>query len=160
MGHKFNLWSWFKNIFKNIIKHADAVAITVTEEIKAALNSGVAGFLASLVDQMTKSHIAENIVDFLKKNITKVLAAELAVQGLPDNPTEDDILRFENEILMAFGKIDNKSKLYTTLAAQIYGLIDTTLKTTPDTPPTFAEWVRVVEEAYQDYLQDKEDFPQ
>jgi len=154
---KFNLWTWFKNIFKNVIKHADQVAITVTEEIKNALNTGAAGFLAGLIDQLTKSHIAENILKFLKDNITKVLAAELAVQGIPDNATPDDILKFETDVINAFGKIDNKSKLYTTLAAQIYGLIDTTLKTTPETPPTFAEWVRVVESAYQDYLQDKQD---
>lgn len=154
---KFNLWTWFKDIFKNVIKHADVVAITVTEEIKDALNTGAAGFFASLIDKLTKSHIAENIVDFLKTNIGKVLAVELAVQGLPDNPTSDDILKFETDILNAFGKISNTSKLYTTLAAQIYGLIDTTLKNTPDTPPTFAEWVRVVEGSYQDYLLDKQD---
>lgn len=153
---KFNLWTWFKNIFKNVIKHADVVAITVTEEIKAALGTGAAGFLAKLVDQLTKSHIAEDIVTFLKTNITKVLAAELAVQGLPDNPTAEDILKFETDILNAFGKISNQSKLYTTLAAQIYGLIDTTLKTTPDTKPTFAEWVSVVESAYQDYILDQQ----
>jgi len=156
---KFNLWTWFKNIFKFVERHADVVAITITEEIKTALNNGVAGFLALIVDNLTKSHVAADIVEILKKNIQKVLAVELAVQGLPDNPTADDILKFENEILASFGKIDNQSKLYTTLAAQIYGLIDTTLKATPDTPPTFAEWVHVVEQAYQDYLQDKQDYP-
>ena len=31
---KFNLWTWFKNIFHNVIKHADLIAITVTEDIK------------------------------------------------------------------------------------------------------------------------------
>ena len=154
---KKNLWTWFKNLFKNILKHADIIAITVTEEIKNALDTGVAGFLANLVDQLTKSNIATDVAAFLKKNIPKILAAELAVQGLPDNPTVDDILKFETDILNAFGKISNQSKLYTVLAAQIYGLIDTTLKTTPDTKPTFAEWVQVVEAAYQDYVLDQQD---
>jgi hypothetical protein len=55
----------------------------------------------------------------------------------------------------AFHVYDNKSKFYTVFGAQVYGILQRTLEETPDVPPTFAEWVMAVEEAYQDYLKDK-----
>jgi len=148
------VWKWLKKTFKNVITHAAPVAVTVTEEIKTVLESGATGFIASLIDGLTKTNIASEIVAFLNKEIPKILAAELAVEALPLNPTEDDIAIFEANVLKAFGVYDNKSKLYTTLAAQIFGIIQQTYNDTPDVPPTFAEWVKAVEQAWQDYQND------
>ena len=50
---------------------------------------------------------------------------------------------------------NNKSKLYTVLASQIYGIIKVDLDA--GTPLTFAELVKDVDEAYQLYLKDKAD---
>lgn len=143
---------FFDRFFTHVVRDADIVAISVTQAIKSALDTGAAGFVAGVIDSLFKSHIAEDILTALKKYIPSVLAAELAVQGLPDNPTEADILEFENRILAAFSVHDQKSKLYTVLAAQVYGIIK---KTSDETPGKFADWVKAVEEAYRDYLADK-----
>lgn len=152
---KFNLWTWFKNIFKNVKKHGAQVAITITEQVKDALNTGAAGFIALTVDNLANTHLAENVLSILRTNIPKLLAVELAVQGLPDNPTKEDILKFETDVINAFGKMDKKSKFYTTFAADVYGIVKETLETTPDKKPTFAELVAAVEKAYERYLIDK-----
>lgn len=145
---------FFDRFFSHIIKDADVVAITVTEAIKSALDTGAAGFVAGLIDSLFRTHIAEDILIQLKKWIPEILAAELAVQGLPDNPTEQDIIDFENKILAAFSVHDQKSKLYSVLAAQIY----TRLKKLSDLPEIkFADAVKAIEDMYQQYLQDKID---
>ena len=145
------VWAWLVKAWHSIRVSADSVAIAVTEEVKGSLDSGVVGFIANAIDQLTKSKIADSIVADLKVYIPKVLATELAVQGLPDNPTQAQILTFENAILSAFNLHDNKSKLYTTLAAQIYGRISYAVSSTPG---KFSDWVTVVEDCYQDYLGD------
>lgn len=150
------IWDWIKKTFKHVIKDSAPVAVTVTELLKAALNSGVGSFLIKILDDLTHSHIPDDVVLLLNKALPKILAVELAVVHLPDTPSEVDILAFEGRILAAWGVYDNKSKLYTTLAAQIYGILQRTYQDTPDVPPTFAEWVRDVEEAWKDYLKDKE----
>lgn len=147
------VWDWLKKAFTYIEKDADKVAITLTEGLKDAMQSGVVGFIAAALDGLTKSHVPTEIVTFLSNNIDKVLATELAIQGIPDNPTQDDILAFEQAVLKAFNVTSDKSRLYTTLAAQTYGM----LKAQADagTKFTFALLVKDVELAYQNYLNDQ-----
>lgn len=146
-------WNWVKKLFSSGIKDADKIAIVVTEEIKTGLQSGVIGWIANVAAGLLHSQIPTEIVTLLNNNINKVLAVELALQGIPDNPTADDILSFEQSVLKAFNVTDNKSKLYTTLAAQIYGII--LAQVNSGTKLTFAELVADVEAAYQDYLNDQ-----
>ena len=157
-----SIWKWIKGwrldkVFISIKNDADKVAIAITQAVKDVLNSGVVDFLATIVSTVLPQlhDLPQEIVAKLNKLIPKILAAELALQGLPDNPTDADILKFEQNILEAFGLHDNKSKLYTTLAAQIYGIIKVDLDA--GTPLTFAELVKDVDEAYQLYLKDKAD---
>ena len=74
---------------------------------------------------------------------------------MPDNPTEQDILEFEQRILTAFGLHDNKSKLYTSLAAGIYGIIKADID--GGVKLTFAELVKDVQKSYLLYLKLKAD---
>lgn len=149
---------WIGRVFKDGIKKAAPIAVTITEAVKIALNSNVAGFLVKMLDGITHSHVPSDVLSEISKQLPKLLAVELAVVGLPDNPSEADILAFENRVLAAFQVYDNKSKFYTVFGAQVYGIIERTLEETPDVPPTFAEWVKAVEEAYQDYLRDKDQY--
>ncbi len=144
-----DLWNTIKKFFNGELRKADDIAIVVTEGIKTALSSGAAGFLATVIDSLAKSNVAEDVLKLIKTYLPKVLATELALKGLPENPTEDDILAFEQDILQAFGVTSNSSKLYTTLAAQVYGEIKNTVESTPG---KFADWVAAVEAAYQDYI--------
>jgi hypothetical protein len=144
---------WFKRAFATVKTDGAKVAIAITEGIQAALKSGVVGFLAKVIESIFPAthDIPEQAVAEINKLIPKVLATELAVQGLPDSPTEADILSFEQSVLQAFMVHDQKSKLYTVLASQIYGILQ---HHTQGTPFTFAELVADIEEAYQDYLKD------
>lgn len=150
----FGSGGFFNRLFTHVIKDADVVAISVTQAIKVAMDSGAAGFLAGVIDSLFKTHIAEDILTQLKKWIPEVLIAELGIQGLPENPTEQDVIDLENRILAAFAVHDQKSKLYSVLAAQIY----TRLKALGDLPVVkFADAVAAIEDMYQQYLQDKID---
>jgi hypothetical protein len=145
---------WFAKEFSSTVQDADKIAIAITEATKQALNDGVLNFVAEIVDGLTKSGVAEEIVTLVSAHIYQVLAVELAIQGLPANPTPADILTFEQAVLKAFGVTSDKSKLYTQLAAQIYGLIQAQVNA--HLSFTFADLVKAVEAAYQDYLQDQQ----
>src|SRR5579872_19426 len=143
-------WAWLKNAFKYIETDADKIAISVTEGLKTAFVNGTLGFIANILDGLTHSQVPTEVVTFIGANVDKLLATELAIQGLPANPTEADILAFEQAVLKAFSVVSDKSKLYTTLAAQIYGIIKT--QADASVKFTFAQLVIDIETAYQDYL--------
>lgn len=145
--------AFLKKVFTSGLKDADKIAIAVTEGFKTALLDGALGFVADILDGLTKSQIPTQIVNLIQANIYKVLAVELAIEGLPDNPTQAQIQAFEEVVLNAFGLVSDKSKLYTTLAAQIYGIIQAQVNS--GTKFTFAQLVVDVEQAYQDYVNDQ-----
>jgi|GEM_PF-2812010 len=151
-GFFHKVWAWLKKVFAEI-KDFAPVAVSITEQIKAALDSGAVGFLAKVIDGLTHSQIAEDVIAVIEQYLPKVLAVELAIEGLPANPSDADIAAFEQRILAAFNVTDNKSKLYTTLAAQIYGLLKAALEANAG-KLTFAQIVALIEQAYQDYLDD------
>lgn len=132
----------------------DKIAMAVTEGVKTALVDGTLGFIAEVLDGLTKSNIPTEIVTLIQNNIDKVLAVELAIEGLPVNPQASDILAFEQRVLAAFQVTSPGSKLYTTLAAQIYGIIQAQVNS--GTAFSFAQLVADVEQAYQDYLTDQQ----
>lgn len=146
--------AWFAKAFKSIKTDGAKIAVAITEGLQTALKSGVVAAIADLIGGIfpnVKNLPAEIVAD-LEKLLPKILAAELAVEGLPDSPTQQDIADFESRVLAAFGVTDNKSKLYSTLAAQIYGIIQSHVGAGSY---TFAELVADVEQAYQDYVADK-----
>lgn len=152
-------WQWLKKELKFIERDGAKIAITVTEHVKEGLQSGVIGFLATLADNLLKSHVAEDVVAAINKNIDKVIALELALQGLPDNPTAQQLSDFEQQIIGAFGKLDNKSKLYSTIAAQVALIVDKLYPNADAPNPTWAEIIAAVQEAFLDYEADKQQFP-
>jgi hypothetical protein len=146
-----SIWTWFK---KNVIDHAkDAakVAVTITETVKTLLNNPLTGFLLNLADGITHTQLPTEVATFVNNQIPKILAVELAIEGLPDNPTEVDILAFEQRVLTAFSVHDDKSKLYTVLAAQIYRILKDKLA---DGKLTFAEGVQAIQESWLAYQVD------
>jgi len=144
-----SVFKWFGKVFVDHAKSAAAVAVTITEAVKTVLDSAPAKFLEGVADAITHTNLATDAANVVTATIPKILAVELAIEGLPENPTEADIEAFEARVLTAFKVNPNNSKLYTTLAAQVYGIVQKTA-----TNPTFANCVAAVEEAYQDYLAD------
>lgn len=149
------IWNWLKKAFTVIEKDVDKVAITVTQHIKDDLDNGVLGFIATTLAGVLHSQVPIEIVALLKMKIPKILAVELAIQGIPDNATDQDILEFEQRVLDAFGVNNQKSKLYTVLASQIYLEVKTLMNEAHGV--TFAEAVKLIEDSYTLYLKDKAD---
>lgn len=145
------------NFFHSFKENVSKIAIGITEAVKTATEGTLFKTLASTIDTAFKTHLASDVLDLIHKGTLKALAVELAIEGLSDNPTEQDILDFENRVIAAITGLSpkNKSKLWTTLASQIYGLVQEATK--DDTTLTWAEIVEIVETAYQDFLQDKAD---
>ncbi len=145
------------NFFHNFKEGAGKTAVTITEAIKTATEGSLVTTLADTIDQIFHTHLAVDVITLLNKVAIQALAAELSLEGLPDNPTEADILAFETAVIKAISGLDPKgqSKLWTTFAAQVYGHLQEALK--DDDTLTFAEIVSIVENSYQDYLRDKAD---
>jgi hypothetical protein len=144
-------WTWFKKTVIDHTKDAAKIAVVITETVKALLSNPVTGFLLNLADGITHTQLPSQISLAVSNEIPKILAIELSIESIPDNPTEGQVLAFETQVLKAFSVNDNASKLYTTLSAQIYTIIKSKLA---DGKLTFAEGVSAVEEAWQDYQND------
>ncbi len=132
----------------------DKVAISVTQGIKTAAEGTIAQTISVVIDEALKTHLAEDALAALKIAAMQALAVELAIQGLPDNPTGDDIQNFEIAVFKAItGETpQGQSKVFTSFAAQLYTLIHAAIG--ENTTLTFAQIVDIVEKAYQQYLQD------
>jgi hypothetical protein len=149
-GFISNALAWLKKTFTSIKTDGAKIAVVITQDVQDSLTSGIAEGLAKMIEAIFPSvhNLPTEIVAEMKLIIPKVLTVELAVIDLPDNPTEQDLFDFEKRILDAFNVHDDKSKLYTTLAAEVYGILERHQGNTW----TFAQRVKAVEEAYQDYV--------
>lgn len=143
---------WFGKVFVSHTESADSVAVYITEMVKTILANPISGFLLNLADGVLHTNLPTNIAQTISTVvIPKALAIELGIQGLPDNPTQAQVLAFEQAIMTSFNVTSDNSKLYTVLGAQVFGEIQTTLNTTPG---RFADWVIAIEKSYADYQKD------
>ena len=145
---------WFSKAFKDIEQDAAPVAVAVVEELQTLFKSGATGFLASILDTLVKSELPTEIINAIQGALPTILADLLALEGLATNPTDAQIITFEQAVLKAFGVTADKSQLYSTLGAQIIAIIRA--NTAPGQKFTVAVLIGDLEEAYQDYLQDQQ----
>lgn len=144
----------FKWLFKSNsspIKNIASIAVVITEAVKLILSNPVTKLIENILSAVTHTELPTQIVDVINKEIPNILAVELAIEGLPNNPTEEQVLAFEQSILKAFDVKSDNSKLYTILSAQVYGIIK---RTQTSTPGKFYDWINAVQEAYVDYKKD------
>jgi hypothetical protein len=148
--------AWISKAFKSVKHDGAKIAMGITEGLQTALNNGTIATVADIVSGIFPgaAGLSQDIVAELQKLVPKALATELAIEGLPDNPTESDILSFENKILAAFKITDDHSQLWTVLASQIYGIIK---KHVGEPKVTFFELAADVQEAWLDYKKDVAD---
>lgn len=144
---------WLAKAFTDIVKDAAPVAVSIIEELQTLWKSGTPGFLASLLDTLVKSQIPTEIVTVIGNALPGLLSDGLALEGLATNPTDAQILAFEQAVLAAFKVDPEKSQLYSTLGAQLIGIIRA--NTAPGQKFTFAVLVKDLEEAYQDLIADQ-----
>lgn len=155
MGLFQNIFKPFVWLYKQIaagVKTEAPIAVTITEAIKTILANPVTSLLENIFDAVTGTTIAVDAANQITTLIPKVLAAELAIEGLAANPTQADVLAFEQRVLAAFNVKSDNSRLYTVLGAQIYGIVNAQVQS--GQPLTFAVLVADIEAAYEDYKAD------
>lgn len=114
---KFLTFRWVKKLFAHIDDNLIQAAVKITEAIKDGLYSPLTGWITSVIP----GDIDDKIVAWAKPAILKVLASELLLKDVVDNPTEEDIQALGEEIRQAFGGLpdDKKGKFYTSVAAEL-----------------------------------------
>jgi hypothetical protein len=148
--------AWFDKTFSDIQTDIAPIAVTVTEGLKTALDSGI---LPSIVDLIP--NVGPAIATWLKANgdaiIEKALATELGVEGLPANATTEQVTAFVQSVIAALAgsTVAAKSKIWTTVAGQLYTIIDQALNESANGALTWAQIVALIEQSYQDYLADQ-----
>lgn len=149
-----HIGAWFKRTFNNVKDNVIPTAIAITQGIKHSLDNGVLPEIANIIGEITGSQIPAEAITVMKANIDKVLLSELALQGLPDNATPEQLTAFEQEVFKAFtGKNSyGRSKLFTTLAVQIKTDVDQLLNIPGGAK--FADVVNAIEEAWVQYQDD------
>lgn len=149
----WRLDKFFSNFKQNVAK----VAVVITEAIKTATEGTLLTTLSAIIDSALKTHLASDALQLIHTASLKALAVELAIVGLPDNPTEQDILEFEKRVFEAISGLSvyGQSKLWTSFAAQIFGIIKQHVDNNDEF--TYAVIVDIIEKGYQAYLKDKED---
>jgi hypothetical protein len=147
------VWSWLGKVVSSAKTKYAPIAVTITEELKTLWASGVPNFLATVIDKaIGHGTIAETIVNKIGIYLPAALATELGIEDLPANATPEQIAKFEQDVIAAWTPLTDKDKLYTTLAAQIGGIIQR--DTQPGVVLSFGQLAKDAEEAYQDYLAD------
>ena len=130
------------------------VIVAITGGINTALSSGILGSIAGVLESILPAlgHLPEDLIAEAKIWVPKLLATALAIEGIPDNPTQQDILDFEKRVMDAFNIVSDTSKFYTTFAADMFGIIQ---KFSTDTAPkTFAQKVILIENIFLAYKSD------
>ena len=139
---------WFKKFWPKFKNFACNTSVLITEEIQKGLKNGTIKSVAQVVEAIfpITGKIPEEVVIALEKVVPKVLAVQLVLKDLPENPTIQDLEKMTDSVLQAFGALDDKSKLWTTLAAEIYSSVQLHMS---DKKYTFAECVIDVEKAWR-----------
>lgn len=145
-----SIGNWFAKAWKNIKQSAAPLAVTITQGIKLALDSG----LVKVITDLIPGNLDNEIVAFLQTAIPKALAIELALEGVPDNATPEQIQEF---ILLVEKSIGGKSwqeqsAFWTKLGVNIYNQIQADLNKDPNHANiSFADMVAIIEQAYVAY---------
>lgn len=147
------VWAWLEKKLTTVEKVWTPIAVTFTEELKTLWASGVPGFIAIALDKLFNSGtVIESAFTEIGNYLPAALATELGIENLPANYTPEQLATFEQNVISAWTKLTNKDKLYTTLQAQIGGIIQQSSQ--PGVKLTFGVLAADGEEIYQDYLTD------
>lgn len=146
--------NWLSKAFANIQQHAAPIAVAIVEGVKSLSDAGILTDLAAILP----GAIPKEAVTLIQNALPKILADLLAIEGLSANATPEQIQTFVNSIIASFASktFQAKSQLLTLLGVQVYNLIETEINKNPaNAKLTFAQIVTIIENSYQDYVQDQ-----
>lgn len=112
------IFGWIGDLFHSANEGFLKAAITITQTVKNALNSGVFDFITSLIP----GDLDNKIVAILRAKVPILLADELMIQGIKEGASEEEIKALAVKVVDSFGGLSDakKEQFYTSLAAQIY----------------------------------------
>lgn len=153
-----SIWTWFEKVFDEAELKVNRVVVSILQAVQGLEDSGVLPFIAKILDKAT-GHLSTEINEGVKKAVTAGLVTELAIAGLPANPTEQDIKDFDSRVISAFaGKKAAQSmpgQVVSQLGAQLYNIIHTSIGQAVGKPLTCAVIITDIEQGFQDFLQDE-----
>lgn len=137
-------WDLIKHIFGGSLAK---LAIAITQDVNIALKSGIPDKIIAAIDP-NPDHLPEELLAKAKALIPKVLAAELGLQALVADASEEAAQAWVQSIIEAFGSADliKQSKVWNALATELTILFDNG-KTAG---LTWIQWADKAEEAFQD----------
>lgn len=148
--------SWFAKAGKTIEHDAAKLAVIITEALKTGVGEKCLDIVGYIVDYLTKSGVGTEDVAKLKLILPNLMSIALGLEAPPDQATPEQLTAWGEAVLKALGINSDASKLYTTLAADLAKDIQTKIYANQGKPLTFAQWVAIVEDAFQDYQSHQE----
>lgn len=141
---------WVGAGFRTIKQDGAKIGVSILEGYKTDVENGVIPCIATIIDVIFSTHVAADVVAGLNKEVPKLLAGALLVEGLPDNATPDQLEAFNNAAYTAFTGLpaNAKSRFYATFSADIYAFVQTL--SADGGKLTYAELMAASQKAYQD----------
>lgn len=140
---------FFAGAFKWVETDGAKVALAILEDYKTAASSGMIDFFAKIADGLTKTNVPTEIVTKINAALPNLMADALGLQALGTNPTDEQIQALSQQILTEWGMLDNKSKFYSVVGADIIGIIRK--DTQPGVVFNFAMATTDLKTVYDDY---------
>lgn len=155
-----SLWTWIGGLFHSLKVKISPAIVGILQIVKGIEDSGVVDGIAKVIDNTFHTTAAENGNALLKKAVNSALATFLAIEDLPDNPTEEQVQKFGKDVLTAVaGKKAAQSipgQVNVNLGAQLYVIIDKIYQghKVDGGKVSAGEIATAVEEAWQDFQND------
>ena len=146
--------TWLARTFRSFKTDSARVAVAITEGLQTSIRLGTLSTITHTISWIMPrtGKLPPGVIDQLEKAFLAILAIELGIEGPHDPASEEDFQDFGDRVMMAFNTRDDNSKLWTTLATQIYAAIKRYVGQ-PSIP--FSQLVSDVEKAYQDLKADQ-----
>jgi len=140
------LFNDLKELFQKAEEKLLPEAIIITQDVNAALNSGLVEDVVAAISPKLAG-IPAGILTAAQALVPKVLAAELGLQALQSGATPQDAANWAQNAISSFaGKnFTAQTKVYTNLAAELAVLFDQ--GKTAD--KTWADWVGTADQAFK-----------
>ncbi len=152
-----SIWTWIKNLGHHIKIDVTHIVVPALQLLQGLEDDGLLPGIAKLLDSTT-GHLSTEINAVLQKAIIAGIAVGLGIEGLPDNPTPQQVLDFSNAAVAALAgkkKLGIKGEAITHLGIQLYntitGIIDA--DKLANVKVTYGQIGKALEDTYQQLQQ-------
>lgn len=114
---KFLTFKWVGKIFSHVDDKLIDAAVKITEGVKRILDSPIADWVTSAIP----GDLDDKIVEWARPELAKIVASNLLLKNVIDDPTEENMKELAESIRIAFGgkTDDEKGKFFTNVAGDL-----------------------------------------